>query len=872
MEAQGFGGRPRRRRVTRRSVHVAEVLSRVFITLGGLGTIIAVTMIFLFLLYVVGPLFQRPDVASPSPLALPVEVDVATTVQAGVDEYGQIGWIVRRDGELITTRLATGELLDRRPLFEGRVPTVAKVDSFSGEAAFGFEDGTVVLGSVGFRTDFLPPDTLTPEQRALEVGEQATHERGVLTHIAGDQWRHLRIVVELEEPFSVGSGDPIRLIDFVDNSSDTSRHEFVAALVGESELRVYDIRRRKNLMTGKVQAKVHEYEVPFDLPTGRTEPLHLFLLGNGGSLLVIWEDGYLQRFDLRDLDAPVLAQDVDLVREPGERMTAASMLLGRTTLLAGDSLGRLRAWFEVTEDRGDAAPLVRLVEAHGTTPNGSDVTWITSSQRMRLAATSHADGAIRLFHVTTDQVLVDIAATGNDAAPIALLPRDNGLLAFGSSPARRVDFDLKYPESTVASMFLPVWYEGANKPEHVWQSSSGTDSFEPKLGLYPLVFGTLKATFYSLLFGAPIALMAAVFASEFLNSRLRGTLKSLIEMMAGLPSVVLGFLAALVIAPLVQGVIPGILSTFFMIPYCLLLSAYGFQLLPKNVVLRLSGWPRFFLILLALVPGVWAGSLLGPVFERLLFGGDLRSWLSGQQGSGIGGWVLLFVPICAIATAWGIGRWVNPRLRDLSKQWSRSRCAMADLAKFVLGTGVAVLLAVIVGNLLDSSGFDPRGEPLAVVGTYVQRNALIVGFVMGFAIIPIIYTLAEDALTSVPAHLREASLGAGATHWQTAVRIVIPTAMSGLFSALMIGLGRAVGETMIVLMATGNTPVMEWNIFNGFRTLSANIAVELPEAVKGSAHYRTLFLAALVLFAMTFVVNTMAEVVRQRFRKRAYQL
>jgi phosphate transport system permease protein len=77
---------------------------------------------------------------------------------------------------------------------------------------------------------------------------------------------------------------------------------------------------------------------------------------------------------------------------------------------------------------------------------------------------------------------------------------------------------------------------------------------------------------------------------------------------------------------------------------------------------------------------------------------------------------------------------------------------------------------------------------------------------------------------------------------------------------------------MIVLMAAGNTPVLEWNIFEGFRTLSANIAVELPEAVRNSAHYRTLFLAALVLFAMTFVVNTVAELVRLRFRKRAYQL
>ena len=88
----------------------------------------------------------------------------------------------------------------------------------------------------------------------------------------------------------------------------------------------------------------------------------------------------------------------------------------------------------------------------------------------------------------------------------------------------------------------------------------------------------------------------------------------------------------------------------------------------------------------------------------------------------------------------------------------------------------------------------------------------------------------------------------------------------------MIGLGRAVGETMIVLMAAGNTPIMNWNIFEGFETLSMAIATELPEAAKNSTHYRTLFLAALTLFAITFVVNTVAEVVRQRFRRRAYEL
>ena len=260
----------------------------------------------------------------------------------------------------------------------------------------------------------------------------------------------------------------------------------------------------------------------------------------------------------------------------------------------------------------------------------------------------------------------------------------------------------------------------------------------------------------------------------------------------------------------------------------------------------------------------------GLGLHHLKRGGEFGAgWLDGQGGSGTGGWLLLLLPVSLISVSVLAGRIVSPWLREVAGGWSAQRLARADLLKFtgclLVGTGLAAAAAL----LLDASGLDPRGS---FVGTYVQRNALIVGFVMGFAVIPIIYTIAEDALSSVPEHLRLASLGAGATPWQTAVRIIIPTAMSGLFSAVMIGLGRAVGETMIVLMATGNTAVMDWNVFNGFRTLSANIAVELPEAARNSTHYRTLFLAALTLFAMTFVLNTLAEAVRQRFRKRAFEL
>jgi len=155
---------------------------------------------------------------------------------------------------------------------------------------------------------------------------------------------------------------------------------------------------------------------------------------------------------------------------------------------------------------------------------------------------------------------------------------------------------------------------------------------------------------------------------------------------------------------------------------------------------------------------------------------------------------------------------------------------------------------------------------------YDQRNAAVVGIAMGFAVIPIVFSIAEDAFSSVPPTLAAGSLALGANRWETVTRVVLPTASPAIFSAVMVGLGRAVGETMIVLMATGNTPIMDWSPFNGFRTLSANIAVEIPEAPHGGTLYRTLFLTALLLFAFTFVINTVAELVRVRLRKKFGQL
>jgi phosphate transport system permease protein len=342
-----------------------------------------------------------------------------------------------------------------------------------------------------------------------------------------------------------------------------------------------------------------------------------------------------------------------------------------------------------------------------------------------------------------------------------------------------------HPEVTLSALFGRVWYEGYSQPEYVWQSTGGTDDFEAKFSLTPLIYGTLKGTFYALLFAVPMALLAALYVSEFMHPTVKTYVKPVVEIMAALPSVVLGFLAGLWLAPLVERVVPGL----FLLPLVETVCVLTTLLLWKALPLRLRAWFRpgteVFLLVPTVIVGAWLAFALGGLVESRLLGGDYHGWLLGTLGL-----------------------------------------------------------------------------------TYDQRNSLVVGVAMGFAVIPIIFTIAEDSLANVPQHLRAGSLALGANRWQTALRIVLPTASPGIFSAVMIGFGRAVGETMIVLMATGNTPVMDANIFSGFRALSANIAVELPEAPEGGTLFRVLFLAAFLLFCLTFVVNTLAELVRLRLRRR----
>ncbi|MEO6327082.1 MAG: ABC transporter permease subunit [Thermoanaerobaculia bacterium] len=500
----------------------------------------------------------------------------------------------------------------------------------------------------------------------------------------------------------------------------------------------------------------------------------------GDALAVGTESGRLIWFSLDDMKAPARTDRITAEPAGPAPITALSFMLGGQTLLVGDARGRVLGFSRLRlrsdgEERGLA--LVHRYESHP-----APVTAIAPSPRGKTFVSVNARGGI-LVHFGTNERTIARVETGGDVFAIAIAPKADGILALGPKGASSFSLDAPHPEVSLRSLFGKTQYEGYDQPEYIWQSSGSTDDFESKLSLVPLIYGTLKGTFYAMLFAIPVGLSAALYTALFAHRAIKAVVKPVVEIMAALPSVVIGFLAGLWLAPLIERTTLGTLLLLPVVPGALLVGALLYQALPLGWRQRRRAGSELIVLVAIVIGAGWLAVSLAPGLERFFFGGDFKAWL------------------------------------------------------------------------LSSAGV-----------RYDARNCIVIAFGMGLAVVPIIFTISEDALSSVPEHLKAASLALGATPWQTATRVVVPTASAGIFSAVMLGFGRAVGETMIVLMATGNTPVMDGSIFNGMRTLSANIAVEISEAPQGGTLYRILFLAALLLFLLTFVVNTLAEILRQRLR------
>ncbi|WP_371189649.1 ABC transporter permease subunit [Thalassotalea maritima] len=716
------------------------------ISAGGISVLFTLVLIFLYLVYVVKPVFESASV-EPSQI---INTNIENSLVAGVDELQEIAYNIDNNGVIRFFQISqdderqADQLLLEKVLIPADETVHRIVSSNTGQYLLVTEAGKVHLIVPKFRAEFVADKRNIYPYIDYPLGEQP-----LLIDEQEVTLMDVRFAMDSERAVFVALTEDNRLIK--------------TSLIAEDDFS-YD----------------PEYATEFQVIQEQADDIDFFDITPDMTAAFTVIDQQVLVYDLEDdWEVPVRSTFVAVARQ--QTVTSMALLSGSSSILLGTSDGQVHQYFEVASEEGRAFQHIR---SFTVSDNESVVRLYPELYRKSFYAVTPS-GLVGIYYTTSEAELWQAHLLDSAEQHVSIAPRANALVINNGATIETVKVDNEHPEVTWSALWQEVWYEGYPEPDYIWQSTSGSDDFEAKFSLMPISFGTMKAALYAMLFAVPIALAAAIYTAYFMPPALRKTVKPTIELMEALPTVILGFLAGLWLAPLVEANLPAVFSLLVVIPITIVAVAVAWHNLPKNVKVWLPEAYSPLILLPFIIAAGWVSFALSGDVEAALFGGDMRQYLTNDLG-------------------------IN---------------------------------------------FD-------------QRNALIVGIAMGFAVIPTIFSMAEDAIFSVPKHLTSGSLALGATQWQTLVKVVLLTASPGIFSAIMMGLGRAVGETMIVLMATGNTPVMDWSIFQGMRTLSANIAVEMPESEVGSSHYRILFLAAFVLFIFTFIFNTVAEFVRQRLREK----
>lgn len=722
-------------------------LAGVMISAGGYGIIASVVGILLFLIYQSLPLSRRAQITSLFEFALPSPT--AEVLLTGSDPYLQVIYVLDRNGRM---QFLSSDSL--RILREEQLPLIGQEKILSAAQAghdltgfaVGTDSGRIITAEVRFKFNYLP----RRGGRDLPQGREVRPELRLL-----NVWKASADTLpnHVEKLAYQQSDDGRQLWCWLDHQG----RAWLRSLDEDEEEQVTDLSAL----------------IPAATPSA------LAISPGAGNLVIATTGGQAYWFNIADPSEVLLKDRWAAADAP---ISALEYLIGGQAIVSGTGGGAIDTWMAVRTP----ANLFKMRRVHRFAGLSGAITGIAVSPRNRNFLAVDDRGEAQLNYSTSGESRLTFRPSRYPIAALAFSPKANALVAVDTHRRFTLyQLDDPHPEATLKTLFGRVWYEGYPQPEFVWQSTGGSDEFEPKFSLIPLIFGTFKGTLYALLFSIPIALLAAVYVSQFAPSRLGRVVKPTVEIMAALPSVVIGFLAGLYFSPLFEEHLMAIMLFTICLPLLFLLFVILWRQLPEEKRVGLPrGW-ELYLSLAVLLMTVFVAAALAHPIETWLFDGSFQQWLY---------------------------------------------------------------------------------QALNV--TYETRNSMVVGFALGFAVIPIIFTVAEDALSNVPQSLTSAALALGASRWQTVRRIVIPAASGGIFAAIMLGMGRAVGETMIVLMATGNTPVLDWLPFSGFRAMSACIAVEMPEAPVGGTLYRLLFFTGLLLFIFTFVLNTVSSLIGERLRKK----
>lgn len=717
---------------------IQDRLIRLVVTCGGVSVLGALVLIFVYLAIVVAPIFSDANI---EPADIDTQISVHSPVAIGVNEYGDHAYTFDKSGSL-----SFWSLTDKKPQpeFTQKIaPSMlfARSDASSGWLASVDAESNITLFKPVFST------SINKAGRYFDPDVEFFNNGADLSLF--------------------DDSNPLSLLGLSAQPSSMT-------LVGQASDRtvsVLTLKKGQGLNQEKGTWLPQRFSFPTVFPTLDqilvTPNGQELFLRSGSELMIAMKHG--EQFRIREI--------VDLTQgDPQQQVKNIDLLSGAYSLLVTYSNGLVSQWFDVLQNEVRSLTHIRNFQL------APEVDFLLPDIYRKGFYSFYQNGTLQSHYTTSEKLVLFERPYSKSPDLAAMSKNEKHLLVLSGQQLNVAKVNNDFPEISFSSLWNKVWYESYPEPEYVWQSTSASDEFEEKFSLVPIAFGTLKAAVFAMIFAVPIAVLGAIYTAYFMSPSMRRVVKPTIELMEALPTVIIGFLAGLWFAPIVETHLTAVMALLIILPLTTLVAGGLWHCVPQAVTRRLpNGWHAVILIP-ALLISIVTVFLFGTDIETILFAGDVKLFLS-------------------------------------------------------------------------SYGID-----------FDQRNALVVGFAMGFAVIPTIFTIAEDAIFSVPKHLSDGSLALGATPWQTLLYVVLLTASPGIFSAVMMGLGRAVGETMIVLMATGNTPIMDWNIFEGMRTLSATIAVELPESEVGSSHYRLLFLAALLLFIFTFAVNALAEVVRQRLR------
>ena len=454
---------------TSRRIALDRWTSRLVI-LGGIIIIAAILAILFVIAAEVYPLFKAPTaslVVTRGAASAPAPGEAT-----GVDEYRELAYAVTSGGTLELVSLKTKDSAALVPITVlGGVPVTTVAAIVKGQHLIGTADGRAVPLEVNFDVTFKDGRrTVTPRP---VIGEPLI--------LDPDRKRPLRQI-----SFAVTPTGPVTV-----------------AQVGPTELVVLSVIEKKALIGGTTKV---ETRLPLPVSTDG-EITALRLDGRGEDLFIGTSQGRVLHYDLREKGSPTVMEAITVGTTPGTPITALGFLLGDRTLVAGDAAGRVSTWQVVPPPQGGDRRLTRVYDFK---PHAGPVVAISASKRDKGFVTADATGQLHLNYATSGQTLLSPKAPGGDLRAVVFTPKTDGIVSVdGKGVWSQWDVDNPHPEITLKTVFGKVWYEGYSKPEYVWQSTGGTDDFEAKFSLTPLIYGTLKGTFYALLFAVPLSLLAA---------------------------------------------------------------------------------------------------------------------------------------------------------------------------------------------------------------------------------------------------------------------------------------------------------------------------------------------------------------------------